>query len=65
MDKEKTCPKSKNATLSLSNVFMWAGKSGNKPWEKQWKVGEAGVYVPTKWYMNNIISAQTVLLPMS
>jgi hypothetical protein len=39
MDKEKTCPKSKNATLSLSNVFMWAGKSGNKPWEKQWKVG--------------------------
>jgi hypothetical protein len=23
MDKESTCPKSKNAPTSLSNVFMW------------------------------------------
>ena len=26
MDKENECPKSKNATLSLSNVFMWDRK---------------------------------------
>ena len=48
MDKENECPKFKNAQISLSNVFMWAGNSGNK----QWEIGdggrrEVGVNIPT------------------
>ena len=50
-------------------------ESGNKRWDfvesgnKRWDfvdVGGIGVHIPTKWYINTaIISAQTVLLPMS
>jgi hypothetical protein len=43
MDKEKTCPKSKNATLSLFTVFYvgrkkWEQTMGDcGKWEKQWE----------------------------
>jgi hypothetical protein len=41
------------------------GTNGGILWKRE--MGEVvGVNVPTKWYMNSIIiSAQTVLLPMS
>jgi hypothetical protein len=40
-------------------------ESGNNLWDFV-DGGGMGVHIPTKWYINNIIiSAQTVLLPMS
>ena len=76
MDKENECPKSKNATLSLFTVFY----VGRKKWEQTvgflrkvgticgilW-MGEDWEFIyPQIWYINNIIiSAQTILLPMS
>jgi hypothetical protein len=43
MDKERACPKSKNAPLSLSNVFMWAKIVGTNS-KTLWKRGRRSSY---------------------